>query len=227
MSDYSNTYGGAAKDSAQDIILGADLDSQFDAVATSTVSKANKIVSADTDNILLMDANGDLKDSTYNIAELTDLILGSVYPVGSILHTTTSTNPATSLGFTSTWTRIAKGRTLIGEGTGTGLTARTAGAEVGQEDAVVVAHQHDAVADHGHPFRATPAAESSASVQTTGGFPLKLTGTNYSAFTGTPSATAGEQIGGGGAHQHASSGVSGTDKNMQPSLVVYIWERTA
>jgi hypothetical protein len=227
MSDYSNTYGGAAKDSAQDIILGADIDSQLDAIETSTISKANKIVSADTDNILLMDSTGDLKDSTYNIAELTDLILGSVYPVGSILHTTTATNPATSLGFTSTWTRIAEGRTLIGEGTGSGLTARTAAAEVGQEDAVVVAHQHDAVADHGHPFRITPTTESSASINTTGGFPLKSSGTNYAAFTGTPTITAGQQIGGGGAHQHASEGVSGTDKNMQPSLVVYIWERTA
>jgi len=54
---------------------------------------------------------------------------------------------------------------------------------------------------HGHPYRGRPASESSASVQTTGGFPFKTTGTSYPEFTGTVSDTAGQQIGGNGGNE--------------------------
>ena len=40
MSDYSNTYGGAAKDSANSIILAADIDTQLDAVEVAVATKA-------------------------------------------------------------------------------------------------------------------------------------------------------------------------------------------
>jgi len=41
MTDYTNTYGGAAKDAGDDIILGADLDTEFDNIVTAVASKAN------------------------------------------------------------------------------------------------------------------------------------------------------------------------------------------
>ena len=47
MSDYSNTYGGAAKDSANSIILAADIDTQLDAVE---VAVATKLDTADVQN---------------------------------------------------------------------------------------------------------------------------------------------------------------------------------
>jgi hypothetical protein len=43
MTDYSNTFGGAAKDGAASIILGADHDTQYDAIATASASKANTV----------------------------------------------------------------------------------------------------------------------------------------------------------------------------------------
>ncbi len=42
MSNYSNTYGGAAKDAANDIILGAQIDTQLDAVATASATKLDE-----------------------------------------------------------------------------------------------------------------------------------------------------------------------------------------
>lgn len=42
MSDYSNTYGGASKDSGNDIILGAQLDTQFDAVSVASQTKLDE-----------------------------------------------------------------------------------------------------------------------------------------------------------------------------------------
>jgi len=57
------------------------------------------------------------------------------------------------------------------------------------------------VGNHGHPYRLSAASSGSsdASTATTGGFPMRtVTVANRAAFTGTPSNTAGEQIGGNG-----------------------------
>jgi hypothetical protein len=42
MSNYSNTFGGAAKDTAEATVLGADHDTQYEAIATMSATKANK-----------------------------------------------------------------------------------------------------------------------------------------------------------------------------------------
>jgi hypothetical protein len=39
MSDYSNTFGGAAKDTANSTVLGADHDTQYEAIATMSATK--------------------------------------------------------------------------------------------------------------------------------------------------------------------------------------------
>jgi hypothetical protein len=63
MTDYTNTYGGLAKDSGTDIILGEDLDTEFDKAAIASATKANKVAGATLNNIIVMDATGDAKDS--------------------------------------------------------------------------------------------------------------------------------------------------------------------
>lgn len=63
MTDFTNTFGGAAKDAANDTVLGAQMDTQFDNIGTHSATKANKVTTPTADNILSMDANGDLKDS--------------------------------------------------------------------------------------------------------------------------------------------------------------------
>ncbi len=78
MSNYTNTFGGAAKDSANDIILGAQMDTEYDAIATASATKANKIVSGTTDNIMTMDSAGDLKNSTKLITDKAD-VAGDTY----------------------------------------------------------------------------------------------------------------------------------------------------
>lgn len=212
MTDYNNTYGGAAKDGAEATILGADIDTQLDSLETHVATKADKITSPDLDNILTMDGNGNLKDSTQTVAELTLAIKQVLEPVGTIFHSTSATNPGTSKGF-GTWVQISKGRVLIGEGTGAGLTARTAAAEIGQEDAIIPTHGHTATqAAHTH---TTPLSTTSGNdnVGQTG-----ATGTNFnrSGSSATPAITV----------DTATGGESVTDKNIPPALVVYIWERT-
>ena len=69
MSDYSKTVDFEAKDAlAEDdpnkIAKGTEVDDEFDAIATAVATKANKVGSATNNNLLTMDASGDLKDST-------------------------------------------------------------------------------------------------------------------------------------------------------------------
>lgn len=132
--------------------------------------------------------------------------IDALHPVGSIKLTTSSINPGTYLP--GTWVQIAAGRTLIGEGTGGGGTY-AAGVEGGSKDAIVPAHTHN-VTDPGHAHNYDASSSSTGSGGASGA-------TSYT--KATSAATTGISI--------DSAGESVTDKNMQPYLVVYIWERTA
>lgn len=135
------------------------------------------------------------------------------YPVGAIYLSTVATNPGTVLGF-GTWTQIAQGRTLIGEGTGAGLTARTAGAEIGQEDAIIPDHTHVATqAQHRHKVPTGNTSGNDDNIVDEGDNPNV---TNVYTDYQQPAITV----------QNATGGEPVDDKNMQPSLVVYIFERT-
>jgi microcystin-dependent protein len=103
-----------------------------------------------------------------------------------------------------------RGRAPIGAGTGTGLTARALGAQVGAENHTLTEAEMPL---HGHPWRSSNTNESSWQSDVTGGFPTSNNGVSTrSAFTGSPSNTIGEQIGG--------TGGGGAHNNMQPSLAV-------
>lgn len=147
---------------------------------------------------------------------------GSFFPVGAIYISTSSANPSSFFG--GTWTQISKGRTLLGEGTGGG-SSYTGGASAGSKDAVNITHSHSpgtlsVDADGIHTHTANRGSGSSSS------------STTYAPGGSTPNTQSG-LIDNSTAHTHTLSGatsidgVSGTDLNMMPYLVVYIWERTA
>ena len=125
-------------------------------------------------------------------------IFDNIYPVGSIHLSTSATNPGTSLG-RGTWTQIAAGRTLIGEGTSD--QAFTAAATGG-------ASTHTLTTDE------IPAHTHSGVVATPGSNTIDVVA--GSATTGNGQGQSTGSTGGGSAHN-----------NLPPYLVVYIWERTA
>ena len=141
--------------------------------------------------------------------------LQALHPVGSIYTSTSATNPGTSFGF-GTWVAFGAGRVLIGNGGG-----YTAGATGGSADAIVVTHNHTATSvvtdpqhNHGIGF--------SAVVRNDGGgvYPSYLSTSrdvvSQTVPTGITVATT-----------NASAGASGTNANLQPYVVVYMWNRTA
>jgi hypothetical protein len=136
--------------------------------------------------------------------------LAIMYPVGSIYTATVSTNPNTLFGF-GTWVAFGAGRVLIGNGGGF-----TAGATGGSADAVVVSHTHTAtVTDAGHYHSISTRGSSAGS----GNFVPQSAGGGL-ASSNTDSAVTGITV------SNSTEGVSGTNANLQPYIVVYIWQRT-
>jgi hypothetical protein len=132
-----------------------------------------------------------------------------LYPVGSIYNNiAVSTNPATLLGF-GTWVAIT-GRVVVGLDSGN-TAFDTVGETGGSADAIVVSHTHTAT-DSGHfhgvpQFQALNGGQSAASATTTN-----------AVTTNTDSASANITV--------ASTGSSGTNANLQPYVVAYVWKRT-
>jgi microcystin-dependent protein len=139
----------------------------------------------------------------------------ALYPVGSIYaNYTSSTNPATLLGF-GTWTAI-EGRVLVGKApSGTFATAgSTGGAETHTLSvAEMPSHTHTQNA-HSHPL--TPGGNILGGG---GGTPAGLgggAGWVYNIQSAASVTATNKNTGGGGAHN-----------NLQPYVVVYMWQRTA
>ncbi len=165
-------------------------------------------------------------------------IMEMVWPVGSVYESTVATNPNTLFGV-GTWARISEGRTLIGEGTGSGLTARTAGTEVGQEDGIIASHTHTVGTDGSHSHAGAGAHQHTLHYVYGSSGANQGIGANLGHVYNRDNAsdTLASDMSNPGDHTHAAAGThdhtlttegeSVTDKNMQPSLVVYIWERTA
>jgi hypothetical protein len=143
------------------------------------------------------------------------LSLSTIYPIGSIYTSTVSTNPSTLFGF-GTWVAFGAGRVLIGDGGG-----YAAGATGGSADAIVVSHNHTATTtstDSGHTHGISPGA------WTDGGG--KVEGNSFS-FGGKVTATQSSTANITSSTSISTTGSSGTGANLQPYVVVYMWNRTA
>lgn len=127
--------------------------------------------------------------------------LSDVYPVGSIYISVVSTNPGTLFGM-GTWTAFGAGRVLVGIDAGQtefDTVEETGGAKTHTlTESEIPSHSH------------TQTAPTSAS----GGALRFAVDTNASGAVTDGNATG--TTGGGGAHN-----------NLQPYIVVYMWERTA
>jgi hypothetical protein len=142
----------------------------------------------------------------------------TIFPVGAVYISTVSTNPASLFGF-GTWVAYGTGRTLVAIDTGNALMD-VVGETFGGADAIVPSHTHtftgNALAPHSHTY---PLANTNGwnvslhdiTMYTSNG----SSGTTSAESAGTPSGTI------------STTGVAVTNQNYQPSIAVYIWNRTA
>jgi hypothetical protein len=175
----------------------------------------------------------------------------TLYPIGSIYSSTSATNPgdASMLGF-GTWIQFAAGRVLVGAGgafSGTG----------GSADATLVSHNHGGVTggqnqNHVHTVAGTTGGQNQNHVHSTldpAGGTYQNAGGNFGSdyISATYGSTANGTFTTGinnvdhthtfsttsnvnnvdHTHSIATDGASGTNANMQPYVVVYMWTRTS
>ncbi len=208
MTDYTKSTNFASKDSLPSgdplkIVKGTEIDTEFTNIATAVATKAD--IASPTFTGTPAAPTPSAGTSSTQIA--TTAFLATLYPVGTVYtNISDSTNPGTLFGF-GTWVAIA-GRVVVGLDSGD-ASFDTAGETGGSKDAVVVSHTHTD-SGHTHTEHGYGAVSDGADSFTGGG--------GDSVFTYT-TATGYANI--------STTGSSGTNANLQPYVVAYVWKRTA
>jgi len=226
MANYTKSTDFASKDALltgdpNKIVKGSELDDEFDNIQTAVNSKADANSAALTGTPTAPTASSGTNTTqlatTAFVTNAVSTAAQAAYPVGSIyMNASVSTNPATLLGF-GTWTAFGAGRVLIGVD-GSNPLFDTVEETGGSADAVVVSHTHTAtVTDPGHSHTMTPVIRAQVSNATSGDIYFG----SQSSVSSTNSATTGISV------ANSTTGVSGTNANLQPYITVYMWKRTA
>jgi hypothetical protein len=211
MSNYTKTTNFLAKDSLPEedsgkIIKGSEFDTEFNALQVAINTKADLASPSLTGVPTAPTATAGTNTTQLSTTAFVTTALTVLYPIGSIYSSTVSTNPNTLFGF-GTWVAYGAGRVLIG--VGSGFTAAATG---GSADAVVVSHTHS-ITDPGHNHSYSLAV---------GGSPQS--GSATPCLTGVTPSTTGTASTGISVN---TTGSSGTNANLPPYVVVYMWNRTA
>jgi hypothetical protein len=247
----------ATQNSNNVTITGGTINGVSGTNASLTVGNAtNAVTAATVSTTVASGAVGTTQttgDNSTKIAttQFVQTALQLLYPIGAIYSSTSATNPGTSFGF-GTWVAFGAGRVMIGNGGG-----YTAGATGGSADAIVVSHTHTGNTsaqsnDHVHSVNLTSGGQNQNHVHGSGvggSFIIGNAGGNIGFDAGglyPPTAGVGttdvnnvdhsHTVNGGtsgqsAGHTHSfttdSAGASGTNANLPPYIVVYMWNRTA
>lgn len=219
MSNYSKTTDFAAKDALltgdpNKIVKGTEINDEFDAIQTAVNSKANNNNTALTGIPTAPTAAFETETTQIATTAFVQAALAALHPVGSVyINANTATNPATLLGF-GTWSAFGAGRVMVGIDAGD-ASFDTAGETGGSKDAIVVSHTHTAsVTDPGHIHTTLGYGSGNSATYGNGGGVVQTSNSTASATTGVTVSV-------------NSTGSSGTNANLQPYVVVYMWKRTA
>lgn len=231
MSNYTKATNFATKDTLPTgnpgkIVKGTEIDDEFNAIASAVASKADTASPAFTGTPTAPTAVAGTNTTQIATTAFVTASLQAAYPIGSIyMNATNSQNPATLLGF-GTWTAFGAGRMPVGFNSSDPLfdTAEETG---GSKDAIAVSHTHTAtstVTDPGHVHNLKGGYGSVTDFVGGSGQDYGVgigddLGTDYQVASKTTGITVATTVDSGGS--------SGTNANLPPYIVVYMWKRTA
>lgn len=228
MSDYTKSTNFASKDNLSSgnplkIVKGTEIDTEFNNIQTAVATKADLASptftgtpTLPTGTIATTQSSGNSSTALATTA-FVQAALAAMYPVGSIYtNATSSTNPATLLGF-GTWTAFGAGRVMVGFNASNALfdTAEETG---GSADSITVSHTHtftgDALPTHTHTINYGTGLFGGGGSNGVELMPRPSQVTTNGVSAGTPTGTI------------STTGSSGTNANYQPYITVYMWKRT-
>ena len=223
MSDYTKATNFTLKDGLttgdpQKIIKGADIDAEYNAIASAVSSKADLNGPTFTGTPSAPTASTGTSSTQIATTAFVQSALVGAYPVGSIyMNAAVATNPATLLGF-GTWVAFGAGKVPVGiDASDTDFnTVEETG---GTKDAIIPTHNHTATTtstDAGHQHTYTRYSQLQGG---TGGSSFWVFSSTQNTGVGYAQITSSTTV--------ANSGESATGKNLQPYIVVYMWKRTA
>jgi len=227
LSNYTKSTNFATKDAlasgnALKIVKGTEIDTEFNNIATAVATKADLASPTFTGTPTLPTGTIGVTQSAANSSTalattaFVQAALSALYPVGAIyINATSSTNPATSLGF-GTWTAFGAGRVMVGFDSGNALfdVAEETG---GSADAIVPTHTHTATSTVTDPGHSHVIGFQTGLLDSGSNGALKQTG-NSNTDTAVTGVTVATTV--------ATTGVSVTNANYQPYITVYMWKRT-
>ncbi len=127
MSDYTKVYDGAAKDTAQSVLSGADFDTEFDAIETAIATKQDAVASPTTNGIALLDASGQVIDSANVVKDASGNEIvefnTETTPVNYLILTASATGNGVDIAAAGDDTNIDINLTPKGSGSVTGVTS--------------------------------------------------------------------------------------------------------
>ncbi len=240
MTDYTKSTNFASKDSlstgnALKIVKGTELDAEFNNLVTAVATKANSLSPTFTGTPAAPTASAGT--NTTQIATTAFVTTSFSYFTGAMMMWPTATAPTGFLlcaGTAVSRSTYAALFAVIGTayGAGDGSTTfnlpnfnnrvpvgagdlYTANQTIGSKDAVVVSHTHTAtVTDPGHRHGIGETR------------PVDLNGGTYPVFGSSSTDVLSQTVTTGVTVANTSTGVSGTDANLQPSLGVFFIIKT-
>jgi hypothetical protein len=224
MADYNKSTNFTAKDTlptgnAGKIVKGTEIDIELNAVSNAIASKADINSPTFTGTPAGPTASAGTATTQLATTAFVTAALSAAYPVGSIyINASSSTNPSALLGF-GTWEAFGAGRVMVGFN-GSDALFDTLEETGGSKDAVVVSHTHTAtVTDPGHAHNARTRGITANQDTPPQGY--TRTGSAEGEFISNETATTGITV------ANSTTGVSGTNANLQPYITVRMWKRTA
>jgi hypothetical protein len=202
VTDYTKSTNFATKDSLLSgnplkLVKGTELDTEFNNIATSIGTKA--------------DTSAVSSAISAAITASISTILNTAYPVGSIyINASDTTNPATLFGF-GTWVSVGDGKVLVNYDSAD-TPFNTMGKTGGSKDAVLVSHTHTD-SGHTHTYRDLGYGQGNGNFTGSSG--------SWSGSSGSTSNTSTSTA------NLSTEGVTATNANLQPYVVVKMWKRTA
>lgn len=224
MSDYTKATNFQLKDGLstgdpQKIIKGADIDAEYNAIASAVSSKADLNSPTFTGTPSAPTASTGTSSTQIASTAFVQSALIGAYPVGSIyMNAAVATNPSTLLGF-GTWVAFGAGKVPVGIDAADS-DFNTVEETGGTKDAIIPTHNHTASSvstDSGHTHTYT--RSSTTTIASGNAVPLNYLYTTGTTNTGYANITTNTTVN--------NAGESATGKNLQPYIVVYMWKRTA